>query len=78
MDRTDDFAALERAWASAERALPPGWRLDGLRCQSTGLAEEQRSEAWRAVARGPAGEEVSGLGASPLDALEDLARKLPA
>ncbi len=77
MSQTDDFAGLERAWSSAEAALPPGWTLDGLRCQSTGLTADQRSDAWRAVARGPGGEERSGLGAHPLDALADLTRQLP-
>jgi len=30
--------------------MPLGWHLDSLRCTSTGLAPEQRSDRWVAVA----------------------------
>ena len=53
---------LELAWAGAQAALRPGWRLDGLRCASTGSAPELHSELWRAVAVAPSGKEISGEG----------------
>jgi hypothetical protein len=65
---------LELAWADAQAILPPGWRLDGLRCASTGIAPELRSELWRAVAVAPSGEEISGEGLGPLDALAELVK----
>lgn len=76
MNRTDDSAFLESAWRTAEAALPPGWELDGLRCQSGGLSTELRSDRWRAVARGPGGATLAGEGQTALEALEDLTRKL--
>ena len=69
----DSGSELEKAWTDAEAALPPGWRLDGLRCASTGLAVEHRSEDWRAVARGPDDTMLEGRGGEPLTALSDLA-----
>ena len=60
-----------------EGALPPGWRLDGLRCASTGLDADQRSDLWRAVAIGPAGEEIVAEAADPADALAKLGASLP-
>jgi hypothetical protein len=66
---------LEVAWAGAQAALPPGWRLDGLRCASTGLTPELHSELWRAVAVAPNGEETSGEGQDPLDALANLVKR---
>ena len=72
MEETDELAHVERAWRATETALPPGWTLEGLRCQSTGLDPVRRSDAWRAVARGPGGEEHSGEGATPVEALTAL------
>jgi hypothetical protein len=31
---------------AAARHLPPGWSVDALRCASTSLAHEHRSEDW--------------------------------
>jgi hypothetical protein len=62
---------LELAWNATSRSLPPGWELS-LRCQSTGLAPVERSEKWRAVAEGPEGARLEGLGDDPISALADL------
>lgn len=65
-------ARLDQAWQEAETRLPSGWTLDGLRCASTGLLEEQRSDDWIAVAIGPAGEERTAQAPEPVEALERL------
>jgi hypothetical protein len=69
-------SGLNRAWISAEAALPHGWRLEGVICSSTGLALEQRSDRWRAMAGGPNGETIEGEGDGPIPALNALAREL--
>jgi hypothetical protein len=71
-------AQLTAAYRATEAALPAGWQLDGLRCASTGLGPEERSDKWRALARGPAGATVEGRGDDPLLALADLAKELRA
>ena len=48
---------LTVAWVQTEGRLPPGWTLDSLRCASTGLQAEERSEDWIAVAVAPDGTE---------------------
>ncbi len=63
---------LTRAWASTQEALPDGWTLDGLRCASTGLSAESRSDDWIAVAVGPSGEQRSHRAADAASALEGL------
>ena len=63
---------LTRAWASAQDHLPDGWTLDGLRCASTGLSAESRSDEWVAVAVGPSGEQRSHRAADAVSALEGL------
>ena len=63
---------LSRVWAEVEEQLPAGWRLDGLRCASTGLAPADRSEDWVAVAIGPGGEQLTCRAAEPDDALRGL------
>lgn len=69
---------LARAWRLTAASLPDGWRLDGIRCTSTGLAAEQRGTRWRAVAIGPDDATLEGEGDGPLDALGDLrARAAP-
>src|SRR5437879_13148755 len=55
-------SGLNRAWIAAEAARPSGWQLDSLRCASTGLAPEQRSDRWLALAAGPEGETIEGEG----------------
>ena len=44
---------LTQAWWGAEAAKPAGWHLMGLRCTSTGLDPDLRSERWVAEACGP-------------------------
>ena len=63
---------LSGVWAEVEERLPPGWRLDGLRCASTSLAPADRSEEWVAVVVGPAGETRTNHAADPVDALRGL------
>ncbi|HEU5326355.1 MAG TPA: hypothetical protein VFV59_10775 [Candidatus Limnocylindria bacterium] len=64
------------AWNRAAAALPAGWRLEGLRCTSTGLDPSQRGDGWLAEACGP-GDECIKVGArDPLDALVTLAERL--
>lgn len=66
------LSRMDSAWLSAEAAMPIGWRMDSLRCASTGLAPEQRSDAWVAVAAGPHGEKVEAQGIEPVAALTAL------
>ena len=70
---TRDLAHL---WADTAASLPAGWELGGLRCASTGLAPEDRSEEWVAVATGPHGQEEQHRAADPVLALEGLASLL--
>lgn len=63
---------LSARYGEVARGLPPGWRLDGLRCDSTGLAPEERSEEWRAVAVGPDDTSVSKTAGTSLEALDHL------
>ena len=64
---------LTAAWATAQDELPPGWRLDSLQCASSGLAPDQRSADWIAVALGPQGEEQMFRAPDALHALSGLA-----
>lgn len=57
-------------------ALPAGWRLDGLRCASTGLDAALRSERWIAEACGPLGECLRLEAATPEGALLRLAASI--
>lgn len=68
---TDDDV-LTQAWREAEDGLPEGWHVDSLRCASAGLAEEDRSSDWIAVAVGPAGEERMVQAVDPIAALARL------
>jgi hypothetical protein len=67
---------LTTAWRSAQGHLPDGWRLEALRCASTSLSEEDRSDDWLAIAVGPGGEERTARGAGPVEALFDLVDSL--
>jgi hypothetical protein len=71
MDRDTD--ALTRAWAAAQAGLPEGWQVDSLRCASTGLAPDERSADWIAVAVGPEGQERWSRAPDPVAALAGLA-----
>ena len=66
---TDD---LTNAWRRVQVALPDGWQLDSLRCASEGLAVEQRSDDWIAVAVGPDGQERHVRASDPFAALDGL------
>lgn len=63
---------LATKWAATEAAMPRPWRLDSLRCASTGLAAEERSERWVAVALDAAGHVAEAEAASPEEALDAL------
>ena len=63
---------LTRAWREAEEHLPKGWHLDGLRCASTSLRPEDRSDDWIAVAMNGDGDERRYQAADPLEALAGL------
>ena len=76
MDADPD--ALADAWRRAQERLPVGWRLDGLRCGSTGLTPEQRSDDWLAGATGPDGAQRTFHAADPFDALVGLVAMLEA
>jgi hypothetical protein len=67
---------LSELYRMTDAALPDGWRLDGLRCQSTGLEPDQRSDAWRAVAVGPGKEAIIAEGSRPADAIAALVRQV--
>jgi hypothetical protein len=67
---------LLRSWAATERGLPNGWTFDSLRCASSSLAPEDRSDRWRALAIGPDGEEAEGRGLTPESAMAELVSSL--
>jgi hypothetical protein len=69
-------SGLSEAWMEASAAFPLGWRLEGVTCASTGLAPEQRSDRWRAIAAGPKGEKMQGEGDDAISALIALSRTL--
>jgi len=69
---------LTRAWRAAEEQLPKGWRLDGLRCASTSLRPEDRSDDRIAVAVNADGEERRHRASDPLAALAALTASIQA
>jgi hypothetical protein len=71
-----EHSGLNRAWISAEAALPLGWRIEGVTCVSTGLQPGQPSQRWRAWATGPKGERIEAEGDWPIGALHALAGEL--
>lgn len=70
------MATLTDYWNRADAAKPLGWRLEGLRCASTGLVPEQRSDRWLAEACGPQGECLKREAGSAQDALISLTEEL--
>ncbi len=69
-----DRDTLATAWAVTQARLPEGWTLDGLRCASSGLGVDERSDDWIAVALGPGSGEREARASDPLEALAALAR----
>ncbi len=63
---------LGEIWREVQAALPAGWLLDSLRCAGTGLAVDQRSDEWIAVAVAPDGSELRYQAPSPAAALRGL------
>lgn len=70
------MTTLTDAWNSATSALPAGWRLEGLRCTSTGLSPSQRGDDWIAEACGPNEACIRVESGDPQQALATLAQKL--
>jgi hypothetical protein len=68
--------ALTDAWNGAASALPPGWRLEGLRCTSTGLRPSQRGDDWIAEACGPDEACIRVESSDPHQALASLTQQL--
>ena len=68
-----DSDELSAAWAKTQARLPDGWTLEGLRCASTGLSLDQRSDDWIAVAVGPDSVERGARAGGPIEALVALA-----
>jgi hypothetical protein len=68
--------ALTVAWSAAQAALPDGWQLEGLRCESTALGEDQHADVWVALATGPDGRERSARAPEPALALAQLVDEL--
>jgi hypothetical protein len=76
MPGMESFAGeVELTWNTLVRSLDEGWDLS-LRCQSTGLSPEQRSEKWLAVAEGPRGASLEGRGDDPIAAMTDLLNRV--
>ena len=73
MTASDDLSV---AWAETQARLPGGWTLEGLRCASTGLSPDKRSDDWIAVAVGPDSVEREARAGEPLEALAALASSL--
>ena len=69
----DEGFDLATAWLDVQALLPDGWALDSVQCASTGLAPDQRSDDWVAVAIGPGGEERRTRASDPVGALAALA-----
>jgi len=65
-------ADLTEVWNEVRAKLPDGLRLDSLRCASTGLEPEQRSDDWIAVALDAEGREITSRASTPMDALRGL------
>jgi len=72
--RGGDSDALVRAWQTAAEKLPSRWRLDGIRCTSTGLAPGERGERWRALAVDAGGRSAEAVADDPEGALDELVR----
>ena len=64
---------LTRSWSAAQGRLPDGWRVEALRCASSGPSTDSGSADWTATAVGPAGEERSYRADDAISALEGLA-----
>ena len=60
----------------ADSAMPQGWELMGLRCTSSGMAADARSDRWLAEACGPADGCVRVESHSAEDALQQLTTRL--
>jgi hypothetical protein len=65
----DDLGA---AWGATQDRLPRGWTLTALRCASTSLRPEDRSEDWIAVATHDDGREREHRAGDPFAALDGL------
>jgi hypothetical protein len=64
---------LTTAWRETQQRLPAGWTLDSLRCASTGLTPDKRSDDWIAVAVSDQGDQRTSRAPDAPAALEALA-----
>ena len=71
----EEFGRLTRAWHGVETVLPAGWRLDSIRCASSGLDPEKRSSDWVVMACGPGEACAEENGRDPEQALAALFRR---
>ena len=71
----NDVGAVTPAWSATKRALPAGWRLDGLRCQ---VHAPLAAPKCAAVAVSETGAEVAVRGQTPSEALSQLVAALTA
>jgi hypothetical protein len=69
---TSEDVDIAPIWREVQAGMPAGWTVDSLRCASTGLDAEQRSEDWIAVALTPHGAEVQSRALTPVAALRAL------
>jgi hypothetical protein len=67
---------LTELWLMADSAKPHGWELMGLRCTSSVMAADARSDRWLAEACGPAEGCVRIESHSAEDALQQLTTRL--
>jgi hypothetical protein len=69
---TSEEIDIAPIWREVQAAMPAGWSLDSLRCASTGLDAEHRSDDWIAVGVTPDGAEVRSSATTPAEALRAL------
>jgi hypothetical protein len=69
---TSEEFDIAPVWREVQAATPAGWSLDSLRCASTGLDADERSDDWIAVGVTPDGAEVMSSAATPAEALRAL------
>jgi len=69
---------LTAIWREADAALPDDWHLDSLRCASSSIRVEDRSDDWIAVAVDANGAERTARAATPELAIAKLVERTAA
>jgi hypothetical protein len=72
-DMESESEALSVTWKRTQARLPAGWALESLRCASSGLNLQDRSDDWIAVAVTQDGGERRYRAHDPVAALDGLA-----